>query len=66
MPFSCRSAACATCHIEILEGAEFIEPLTEEEEELLDVIGGEPGTRLACQARIKAGEGLIKIRSIAQ
>src|SRR5262249_17940488 len=31
VPFSCRSASCATCHIEVLEGAELLEPPEAEE-----------------------------------
>jgi ferredoxin len=64
IPFSCRSASCATCHIEVLEGADLLEPPEEAEQDLLDVVGGPQGSRLACQAIVKAGPGLIKIRSL--
>lgn len=60
--FSCRSASCGTCHIRILEGAEFLEEPNEEEAELLDLLDGEGTTRLACQARVKPGPGLIRIQ----
>ena len=63
IPFSCRSASCGTCHIEIVEGAELIAPAEEQEEELLDILGGDGTSRLACQARIKPGPGLIRIRA---
>lgn len=63
IPFSCRSASCGTCHIEILEGAELLAPPEEQEEELLDILGGEETTRLACQAKVKPGPGLIRIRA---
>lgn len=63
IPFSCRSASCGTCHIDVLEGAEYFEPPEEAEEELLDILGGDGTTRLACQAQIKPGPGLIRIRS---
>jgi ferredoxin len=63
IPFSCRSASCGTCHIEILDGAGFLTPPDETEEELLDILGGDGTTRLACQARVKAGPGLIRIRA---
>ena len=62
--FSCRSASCGTCHIQILEGAELLEPAGEDEEDLLDLLDGEKNTRLACQARVKAGPGLIRIRPV--
>jgi ferredoxin len=63
IPFSCRSASCGTCHIEIVEGASLLEPPEEAEEELLDILGGDGATRLACQARVKAGPGLVRIRA---
>lgn len=62
--FSCRSASCGTCHIEVVEGAELLEAPSEEEEDLLDLIDGGPNSRLACQAQIKAGAGLIRIRPV--
>jgi len=63
IPFSCRSASCGTCHIEILAGADLLAPPEEQEEELLDILGGEGTARLACQARVKPGPGLIRIRA---
>jgi ferredoxin len=64
IPFSCRSASCATCHIEVLEGGELLEAPDEAEQDLLDIVGGPQGSRLACQAIVKAGPGLIRIRSL--
>lgn len=64
IPFSCRSASCATCHIEVLAGGDLLEPPEEAEQDLLDVVGGPEGSRLACQAIIKGGPGLIRIRSL--
>lgn len=62
--FSCRSASCGTCHIVILEGAELLEKPNEEEEDLLDLLDGPQNSRLACQARVKPGPGLIRIRAV--
>jgi ferredoxin len=64
IPFSCRSASCATCHVEVLEGSDLLEPPEDAEQDLLDVIGGPPGSRLACQAIVKPGAGLIRLRSL--
>ena len=64
IPFSCRSASCATCHVEVLAGGELMEPPEEAEQDLLDIVGGPPGSRLACQVIVKPGPGLIKIRSL--
>ncbi len=64
VPFSCRSASCATCQIEVVEGAELLEPPAEEEQDLLDVLEGPASSRLACQAKVKPGPGLLKIKPI--
>ncbi len=64
IPFSCRSASCGTCHVEVLEGAEHLEPAGEEEAELLGVLGGEDNHRLACQARVRPGPGLVRLRAV--
>ena len=62
VPFSCRSASCGTCHIDVLEGEEHLEPPEAAEAELIELLGGHG--RLACQARLKSGPGLIRIKSV--
>jgi ferredoxin len=63
IPFSCRSASCGTCQVEVLEGGELLEPPNEAEGELLVFLGNKG--RLACQARVRAGvEGVVKLRSV--
>ena len=62
--FSCRSASCATCHIEVVEGGELLEPPQAEEKELLDLLRGPSTGRLACQARVKPGPGYVRIRPV--
>jgi ferredoxin len=64
IPFSCRSASCGTCQCEVLEGATLIEPPGEDEAELLDVVGGPEGSRLACQMVLKAGSGNVRLRPV--
>nr|PZN17643.1 MAG: ferredoxin [Pseudomonadota bacterium] len=61
IPFSCRSASCGTCHVEVLEGADLLEPPEGPEAELLELLGGGP-YRLACQARVRPGPGLVRLR----
>ncbi len=51
IPFSCNSGVCGTCQIEILEGAENLDELNEEELEL----GMDKNNRLSCQCSIKSG-----------
>ena len=62
VPFSCRSASCGTCHVAVLEGADLLLPPEEPEQELLDLLGGDGHSRLACQAEVKPGPGFIKLR----
>jgi ferredoxin len=64
IPFSCRSASCATCHIEVLEGAESLMPPETEELDVLDAIGAAPPKyRLCCCAKAKPGAGRIVVRA---
>ena len=65
VPFSCRSASCATCEIEVLEGIEHFEPPNFEEEDLLGLLGNRKNHRIACQARLRPGEGVVRIRPVA-
>jgi len=58
VPFSCRSASCGTCHSEVLTG---LERLGGQEE--LDLLGGGPASRLVCQAEVRPGPGLIRLKS---
>ena len=63
IPFSCRSASCGTCQVEVLEGADLLEPMNDAEAELIPLLGGKG--RLACQACVKPGvQGVIKLRSV--
>ena len=62
VPFSCRSATCGTCRIEVLQGVELFEPRGPEEEELLDILGDPASVRLACQAKLKKSDGLVRLR----
>src|ERR1700734_3961365 len=62
VPFSCRSASCGTCRIDVLEGGELLEPPRDEELDVLDIFGDDPARpRLACQARLAAGEGRLRV-----
>jgi ferredoxin len=63
VPFSCRSASCGTCRIDVLEGADLLEPPRDEELDILDIFGDDPGKRrLACQARLRDAEGRVRVR----
>jgi ferredoxin len=63
IPFSCRSASCGTCRVVVLEGADLLDPPRDDELDVLDAFGDDPAeTRLACQARLKPGPGLLRVR----
>jgi 2Fe-2S ferredoxin len=63
IPFSCRSASCGTCQVEVLEGEELLEPQNDAERDLIPLLGGKG--RLACQARVRAHvAGVIRLRSV--
>ena len=64
IPFSCRSASCATCHIEVLEGADSLVAPEAEELDVLEAIDSKPPKyRLACCAKIKPGAGTVRVRA---
>ncbi len=48
IPFSCNSGVCGTCQIDILEGAENLGELNQEEKEL----AMDRNHRLGCQCKI--------------
>ncbi len=51
IPFSCNSGVCGTCQIEIIEGAENLNELNQEENEL----AMDRNHRLGCQCKILGG-----------
>jgi ferredoxin len=63
VPFSCRSASCGTCRVDVLEGADLLAPPLDEELDVLDIFGDDPAhRRLACQARVVAAGGRVRVR----
>lgn len=65
VPFSCRSANCGTCRIVLLEGAESLEAAEDEELDVLDVFSQKPPKfRLACCAKVRSGQGTVRLRPV--
>jgi 2Fe-2S ferredoxin len=62
IPFSCRSASCATCLIEVVEGAELLAEPNPDERGLLEILGAPAEQRLACQVRVLPGAGRVVVR----
>jgi len=65
VPFSCRGASCGTCRIDVLEGGDLLEPPKDEELDVLDIFGDDPKQRrLACQAEVKPGGAVLRVRPV--
>ena len=59
LAFSCRSANCGVCRVEVLAGEALLEaPLADE----LEVLAGARGHRLACQIVLRDGPGVVRLR----
>ena len=64
IPFSCRTASCGTCRVHVLEGADQLLPPAEDELDLLDVFNHKPPhIRLTCQAKLKPGATLVRVKA---
>jgi ferredoxin, 2Fe-2S len=54
--------ACSTCHIYLEEGAEFVEELSDKEEDFIDrARNPKLSSRLSCQCVMQEGSGAIKV-----
>ncbi len=58
---SCQlQCACATCHVHIMEGAQYLSPMDAEERRMLGNAPGRDGfSRLACQAVFQGGGNVV-------
>ncbi len=60
-------ALCATCHIQVLEGMEKLNPLADAELDMLDTLpDATSSSRLACQIRLNPSLNGLKIRIFPQ
>jgi len=64
VPFSCRSANCGTCLVQVVEGAEALDAPSPEELEILEIFGDGPGMRLCCQARLEREIDRVVLRVV--
>lgn len=51
--FGCRDGACGACMIRVLEGADNLSPMLDDERDFLETMAAEPNERLACQCKVK-------------
>ena len=50
--FGCRDGACGACMIKVIDGAENLTPMQDDEKDFLETMAAEPDERLACQCRV--------------
>lgn len=62
VPFSCRSASCGTCRVEVARGGDAFPRPEEDEQAVLDLFGDPPGIRLACQLKVVRDVDAISLR----
>ena len=55
--------ACSTCHIYVENGDQFLEELSDKEEDFIDrAVSPRINSRLGCQCVLLEGEGMISVR----
>ncbi len=57
--FGCTVGSCGTCCLVLEEGAENVQPITDEERETVEMVTDEQGARLGCQMTVN---GDIRLR----
>ena len=50
--FGCRDGACGACMVRVLEGADHLSKMGDDEKDFLETMAAEPNERLACQCKV--------------
>lgn len=50
--FGCRDGACGACMVRVLEGADHISKMGDDEKDFLETMAAEANERLACQCKV--------------
>ncbi len=54
--------ACTTCHLYIDKGMEYVDEITDKEEDFIDrAVNPRLNSRLGCQSLLNDGEGMIEV-----
>ena len=64
VPYSCRSASCGTCRVEVVKGANSFCPPHEDEQAVLELCSECPNVRLCCQITLENDEAEVEHRII--
>lgn len=55
-----KVGACTTCHVVVKQGFDLLNPLDDNEEDMLDMAWGlQPHSRLSCQAIVDNGDDVV-------
>lgn len=58
--FGCRDGACGACMVKVIEGAENLSPMQDDERDFLETMAAEPNERLACQCKV-SGDVVLEV-----
>lgn len=64
VPFSCRSASCGTCRVEVIAGAEGLLEADEDELEVLRIFEDGENVRLCCQLELVKDVETLHLRVV--
>ena len=64
VPYSCRSASCGTCRVEVVEGMEGLNEPDDDELDVLDIFGNEKNVRLCCQIGLERDVPRLVLRVV--
>jgi ferredoxin len=64
VPYSCRSASCGTCRVKVVEGVAALSEPEDDEIDVLDIFGNEPGVRLCCQIKLAKDTARLVLRVV--
>ena len=64
VPYSCRSASCGTCRVEVVTGGEALLPPDDDEKDVLEIFGDEGPVRLCCQLQLARDTELLELRVV--
>jgi len=56
--FGCRDGACGACIAKVIEGAENLSPMLDNERDFLETMAAEEDERLLCQCRVTGNVSL--------
>lgn len=64
VPYSCRSASCGTCRVEVTAGLDAMLPADEDEKEVLAIFEDGPRVRLCCQLELAKDTEQVCLRVV--